>query len=287
MATKTHLEAVREEPQGSAPGEKGLKSGAISFVSNVVIGTASVAPAYSLAATLGFIVAVPGVGLAAPAVLLVSFIPMFCIAFAYNYMNRADPDCGTSFAWVTRAMGPQLGWVTGWTIVAADIIVMASLAQIAGTYSFLLFGWQSAADTAWAVTLVGCAWIVLMTWICLIGIELNATTQRWLLSAEISILGLFAVVALVKGGAATPALDWINPFHISSFGALADGVLLGLFIYWGWDSGVAVNEESADRATGPGRAAIVSTVLLLFIYVIVSVAAQSYGGREVPRRPFG
>jgi hypothetical protein len=36
-----------------------------------------VAPAYSLAATLGFIVAVKGVGLSAPAVLLVSFLPMF------------------------------------------------------------------------------------------------------------------------------------------------------------------------------------------------------------------
>ena len=47
-------------------------------------------------------------------------------------MNRADPDCGTSFAWVTRAMGPQLGWLSGWAIIAADIIVMASLAQIAG-----------------------------------------------------------------------------------------------------------------------------------------------------------
>jgi hypothetical protein len=53
----------------SAPGAKGLKSGAIGYISNVVIGTASVAPAYSLAATLGFIVAVKGVGLSAPAVL--------------------------------------------------------------------------------------------------------------------------------------------------------------------------------------------------------------------------
>jgi amino acid transporter len=280
MATQTQLEAVREEPRGSAPGQKGLKPGAISFVSNVVIGTASVAPAYSLAATLGFIVAVPGVGLSAPAVLVVSFVPMLCIAFAYNYMNRADPDCGTSFAWVTRAMGPQLGWITGWAIVAADVIVMASLAQIAGIYTFLLVGWQSAAATSWAVTLVGCAWIVLMTWICLIGIELNATTQRWLLSAEVSILGLFAVVALVKGGAATPSLDWVNPFHISSFGALADGVLLGLFIYWGWDSGVAVNEESEDKANGPGKAAVISTLLLLAIYLITSAAAQSFAGPQ-------
>ena len=274
------LSYVMNAQEGSAPGEKGLKSGAISYVSNVVIGTASVAPAYSLAATLGFIVAVPGVGLSAPAVLLVSFLPMFCIAFAYNYMNRADPDAGTSFAWVTRAMGPQMGWVTGWAIVAADVIVMASLAQIAGIYTFLLVGWQSAADSTWAVSLVGCLWIVLMTWICLIGIELNAATQKWLLSAEVTILGLFAAVALIKGGSATPSLDWLNPFHISSFGALADGVLLGLFIYWGWDSGVAVNEESKEPRTAPGRAAVVSTILLVFIYVIVSFAAQSYGGEK-------
>ena len=153
----------RHEVPGSAPGEKGLKANAISYASNVVIATASTAPAYSLAATLGFIVAVPGVGLSAPAVLLVSFLPMLCIAFAYKWMNRADPDAGTSFAWVTRAMGPRLGWLTGWAIVAADVIVMASLAQIAGSYTFLLFGWHAAADTAWAVTLVGCVWIVVMT----------------------------------------------------------------------------------------------------------------------------
>jgi amino acid transporter len=266
--------------EDAAPGAKGLKSGAIGYISNVVIGTASVAPAYSLAATLGFIVAVKGVGLSAPAVLLVSFLPMFCIAYAYNYMNRADPDCGTSFAWVTRAIGPQLGWMNGWAIVAADIIVMASLSQIAGIYTFKLFGWDSAANTAWAVTIVGCLWIVLMTWICVIGIELNAATQKWLLTAEVVILALFAVVALIKGGPATPSFDWINPFHISSFSALADGVLLGLFIYWGWDSGVAVNEESEDPTHGPGKAAVVSTLLLLLIYVIVSFAAQAHGGEK-------
>ena len=270
----------RREAPGSAPGEKGLKANAISYASNVVIATASTAPAYSLAATLGFIVAVPGVGLSAPAVLIVSFLPMLCIAFAYKWMNRADPDAGTSFAWVTRAMGPRLGWLTGWAIVAADVIVMASLAQIAGSYTFLLVGWHAAADTAWAVTLVGCLWIVVMTWICLIGIELNALTQRWLLGAELAILALFSVVALAKTGVATPSLSWIDPTQISSPSALADGVLLGLFIYWGWDSGVAVNEESENPATGPGRAAVVSTLLLVLTYVIVSVAAQAYGGQQ-------
>jgi amino acid transporter len=271
---------------GHAAGDKGLKSGAIGYASNVVIGVASTAPGYSLAATLGFIVAVPGVGLAAPAVLLVSFVPMLLIAFAYAYMNRADPDCGTTFAWVTRGLGPHMGWVAGWAIIAADIIVMASLAQIAGIYTFLLFGWQSAADTTWAVTAVGLVWIAIMTWICVIGIELNAKTQRWLLTAEVGTLAAFAIVALVKVALtdvpteAGLSLSWLNPLEVSSWHALIDGVLLGIFIYWGWDSGVAVNEESEDSATGPGKAAVVSTLLLVLIYVVVSFAAQAYGGEK-------
>ncbi len=278
--------ATDDRHDGSSAGGKGLKANAIGYASNIVIGVASTAPGYSLAATLGFIVAVPGVGLQAPAVLLVSFIPMLCIAFGYRYMNRADPDCGTTFAWVTRALGPHLGWLSGWAIVAADIIVMASLAQIAGIYSFLLVGWQSAADSLLAVTIVGVVWIALMTWICVIGIELNASTQRWLLSAEVVTLALFAIVAIVKvyadspPGSLTPDLGWLNPFAISSFNALVDGVLLGIFIYWGWDSGVAVNEESEDSANGPGKAAVISTLLLVLIYVIVSFAAQSYGGTK-------
>ena len=84
-------------------------------------------------------------GFHAPAVMIVSFIPMLLIAAAYYYMNRADPDCGTSFTWVTRAMGPRLGWLTGWAIVVADVVVMAALAYIAGVYTFLLFGLDDAA----------------------------------------------------------------------------------------------------------------------------------------------
>jgi hypothetical protein len=33
-------------------------------------------------------------------------------------------------------MGPSLGWLGGWGIIVADLLVMASLAQIAGVYSF-------------------------------------------------------------------------------------------------------------------------------------------------------
>jgi amino acid transporter len=230
--------------------DKGLKKNAIGFASSVVIGVASTAPGYSLAATLGFVAA--AVGTKSPAILLISFVPMFLVAGGYYYMNKADPDCGTSFSWVTKAMGPQLGWMAGWAIVVADVLVMANLAQIAGLYSFELFGWHAAAESTVAVTLVGVLWIVLMTWIVLRGIELSARTQIGLLGAEIFTLALFAIVALVKvcsgsapAGSIHPSFSWINPFSLG-VSEISAGMLLAVFIYWGWDTTATVNEETED-----------------------------------------
>jgi amino acid transporter len=275
--------------------DKGLKKGAIGYISNIVIGVASTAPAYSLATTLGAIVLVTGVGVHAPAVLLVAFLPMLLVASAYKYLNRADPDAGTTFAWTTRAFGPSMGWMNGWAIFLADVIVMVSLADIAAEYTFKLFGFSELGESKAAIIIASVLWIVLMTWICYRGIELSAKLQTALLGVEVAILAIFSVVALVKvyGGVAPlhstveghavvyhsikPTLDWFNPFAMK-FGDLFVALLIGFFIYWGWDSGVAVNEESEDPANGPGKAAVISTVLLVVIYVIVTAAAQSYHG---------
>ena len=123
-----------------------------------------------------------------------------------------------------------------------------------------------------------------MTWICYRGIELSARVQQVLLGVEVTILVVFAVVALVdvySGNAAAhsikPTLDWFNPFAMN-FGDLVVAMLLGIFIYWGWDSGVAVNEESEDPNEGPGQAAVVSTLLLVVIYLVVSAGAQAFHG---------
>jgi hypothetical protein len=82
------------EAAGMDTGDKGLRSGALGFISSVVIGVASTAPGYSLAASLGLVTAV--VGLQAPAIMVLAFVPMLFIASAYYYLNRADPDCGTT-----------------------------------------------------------------------------------------------------------------------------------------------------------------------------------------------
>lgn len=267
----------------SGAGEKGLKTGALGLFSSVAIGLASTAPAYSLAATLGLIVA--GVGLQAPIITILAFIPMLLIAYAYKELNASDPDCGTTFTWAARAFGPRTGWMGGWGIIVADIIVMANLAQIAGVYGFRLIGLESlASNTTWT-TVAGVVWIIVMTLICYIGIEISAALQRWLLCVEVAVLVLFSVTALVKTywskapeTAIHVSASWFNPFNVASASALTSGILAAVFIYWGWDTAVSVNEETADSRRTPGRAAVISTVLLLLIYTLVATSAQAFAG---------
>src|ERR1700738_4054933 len=124
VSAETTAPAVVVTPTASAPAQdRGRRAGALGLLSSVVIAVSSTAPAYSMAATLGLIVAV--VGVHSPGTLIVSFLPMLCIAYAFRELNKADPDCGTTFTWTARAFGPRTGWMGGWGIIAADIIVMA------------------------------------------------------------------------------------------------------------------------------------------------------------------
>jgi amino acid transporter len=281
MATTVSALQPMEESQ-----DKGLKSGALGLISSTVIATASVAPAYSLAATLGYVVAV--IGLHAPAVALLAFVPMLFCSIGYSELNKADPDCGTTFTWATRAFGPKSGWAGGWWIVAADILVMASLAQVAGQYVFFLFvGSDSAIGqnpaSGW-VLLVGVLWIVAMTAICYVGIEVSANFQKALLGIELLMLTALSITALVRvADGHHPSVSipfrwsWFDPVHAGA-APLVSGLVLFIFIYWGWDTAVSVNEETKDKSKTPGRAAIISTLLLLVIYALATTSAQSFAG---------
>jgi len=164
---------------------------------------------------------------------------------------------------------------------------MASLAQVASQYCFLLFGATGIGSnpTSGWVLLGGIIWIILMTIICYIGIEVSANFQKALLAIELTMLFVLSIVALVKVGNGTappghltPSIDWLNPFKISSFSAFASGIILMVFIYWGWDTAVAVNEETKDKTRTPGLAAIFSTFILLITYALVIFSIQAFAG---------
>jgi amino acid transporter len=282
------MSSAPADPAGSTTGPGGtsaepeLKHGAIGFIDALVIGLASTSPAYSLAAVIGPIVAL--VGVYAPGVLLASFVPMLLIASAFFYLNHADPDCGTTFSWVTRSMGPWLGWIGGWAISMTGVLVVGSLADVAVRFGLRTFGLDDLAENTPVVIALACLVIVAMTTLCVIGTEASAKFQNVLILAQVVSLLIFAVVALYRAGvgdspldALTPSISWLNPFAEGG-AALTAGLLLGVFTYWGWESAVNLTEETTNSESTPGKAAIVSTVVLLVTYLAVAYAVVAFAG---------
>ncbi len=271
-------------PAGGAVPAKGLRAGILDLGDSVMLGLASTAPVYSLAATLGLIVAVNGNY--TPLILVLGFIPVLFIAYAFRELNSAMPDCGTTFAWSRRAFGPWAGWLGGWGVALAGIVVLANLAQVAGQYLWLLIGDGSLAENKVVVTATGVLFIALMTFVNHRGIRLGEHVQRVLTYIQYVSLAIFALAIIFRitggapGGATTiQAFDfeWFNPA-----GAFADpfavvhGSLLALFIYWGWDTCLAVNEETENPAVTPGRGAVISAFVLVAIYVSVALLVMMY-----------
>lgn len=260
---------------------KGLAAGTLGLWGSTVIGLASTAPVYSLVATLGWVVL--AVGAQAPIAFIIAFVPMLFIAFAYRELNNDVPDCGTTFTWGTKAFGPWVGWMGGWGVAVAGMVVLANLAQIASIYFWNLLG-QDFENNDWRIVLVGVVFIASMTYISWRGVEIGERIQNILLGIQYLALVIFVVAALTQfftGTAPNPTpfdWEWMNPLAFTDWGGFTEAILLALFIYWGWDTCLALNEETKDPKRIPGMAALLTCVLLLFTYVSVTVAAMMYAG---------
>jgi amino acid transporter len=266
-------------PRGAVP-SKGLHAGILDLGDSVMLGLASTAPVYSLAATLGLIVAVNGNY--TPLILLLGFIPVLFIAYAFRELNSAMPDCGTTFLWARRTFGPWAGWLGGWGVALAGIVVLANLAQVAGQYLWLLVGDGSIAENKLVVTATGVLFILFMTLVNYRGIRLGEHVQRVLTYVQYISLGIFAVAIIFRIAGGAPEgqafdFEWFNPAGaFADPGAVVHGALLALFIYWGWDTCLAVNEETENPATTPGRGAVISAFVLVAIYVSVALLVMMY-----------
>jgi len=176
-------------------------------------------------------------------------------------------------------------------VALAGLVVLANLAQVAGIYFWALIDGivrspedALLADNVPLVTATGVVFLALMTWISWRGIEISERIQNVLLAIQYLALAIFVVAALWQffaGTAPDPTpfdWSWFNPFAFTEWSGFVEAVLLALFIYWGWDTCLALNEETEDPKRIPGRAALLTTVILLFTYVSVTVAAMMYAG---------
>jgi len=276
-------------PSAGGMSAKGLSAGSIGLLGATVIGISCIAPAYTLTASLGPTVA--AVGTQMPGIFLVGFIPMLLVALGYRELNTAMPDSGTSFTWATRAFGPWIGWMGGWGLIVATVVVLSNLAGVAVDFLYLalaqVFNNPALADLTSNVPINIVTCLVFMALACYIsyrGMETTKAVQYVLVAFQLIVLVWFSVAALIEYGNGSAfdelafSASWFNPFLVPDFSAFAAGVSLSIFIFWGWDVTLTMNEETKNPKTTPGRAATLTVGIIFVLYILVAIAALMFSG---------
>jgi amino acid transporter len=252
-----------------------LEPDAIGVAQDTIIGLASSGPAATLAVTLAGLAAAAAYG-SGPVIILCG-IPMLILANTYRRLNLWNANCGASFEWVGRAINPYLGFIVGWLMLAGCLVGTISVVVVLSPAVLAVFG--ASATSTWPNILISTALVVVMAVIAVVGIRLTANTQVAMAVVEYVILIGFSIWALLfvlhhHSGTFPITRGWFNLNGINGQGNLAEGLLIAVFMYTGWDATVYVNEEVTHRRVNPGRAAVFAVLLLIVLYALPQVAMQ-------------
>lgn len=252
--------------------ENKLAGGSLGVWESIIMGIAGTAPAFSVEVTASTIIVATGV-LSAASILYCGLI-MFGITFAYINLNKMNAHAGAAFAWVGEIFGKTLGFFAGWALLVASCLFMVS-GTIPAANAFLLIFAPDYINNVHLITIIAAVLLTVISFVVLKGIKLTSYVQVIMTVVEIIILTVIAVASfIVFPKIAEHQFSW-SWFSLSGFTPelFANGALVAMFFYWGWDVVMNLNEETKDPAKTAGRGALwaMSYLLLFFVVFIVIV----------------
>lgn len=193
-------------------------------------------------------------------------------ALAYSELGAALPVAGGEYVYLTRAYGPFVGFLSGWTSFAVGF----SAAIAAGAMSFasyvlelVRFEGEGAEDVLSII--VGLALLWAITGFHLLGVGAGEWLQRTLTILNIGAI-LFLVVAGLLGGKG----DWA---HLAlpdaratpSLGLCVVSLIFALYAYSGWNAAVYLAGEVREPARTLPRALIGGTLFVMLLYLVLNL----------------
>lgn len=249
-----------------------LAANSLTIGESVIMGMAGSAPAFSISAAVAALVA--SVHTLSPASVLYCGIIMFGITLSFIHLNKLSVNAGASYAWVSKIFGRHLGFFAGWAILVSTAIFMVSGSIPAATATLLLIAPQWVDNLA-MVTFIAALWITFISIIAFKGIKPASYLQVIMTVIEVLILIVIiigGIIQFAKQPAHSFSLSW---FSIAGFtpSTFATGALTAVFLYWGWDVTLNLNEETKNAKHAPGWGAFWSVLIIILLFEAFIVTA--------------
>jgi amino acid transporter len=143
----------------------------------------------------------------------------------------------------------------------------------AATATLLLVAPQLVDSTPW-VTGIAMLWLTAISIIVFKGIKQASYLQALMTGIEILILIAITIAGIIQY-AHTPAHEfsftWLS-FHEFTPQSFATGALTAVFLYWGWDVTLNLNEETKDAGNTPGKGAFWSIVIIMLVFIAFDIS---------------
>jgi amino acid transporter len=210
----------------------------------------------------------------APLAYLIGFLVVLALGMCLVQLAKKFPSAGGYYTYVSRTLGPRLGFLTGWMFTFYSPIVAGPLFSFLGfilegefqaNYGWTWFHW-------WMLVLVGVPLIALVGYL---GIALSVRAivvvgaMEFLIVLALSLWGLFDPG---PGGFTFQSFTYgFNPGDIATATGFSLAIVLTVQGLTGWEAAVPLAEETENPRRNVPRAtmlsiAIIGTMLVLAIW---------------------
>jgi amino acid transporter len=200
-----------------------------------------------------------------PLAYLLGLVGMFFTALSYAAMSRAFPLAGSVYTYAQRGLHEIAGFFSGWLILLDYILVPSLLYLFSAAALRPLF-------PAVPVWIWLGAFISFNATVNLIGIQLTARVNRYVLVMELVTLALFLVMGTMAlyGGAGAGRLT-LKPIYdpaVFSFATVAGATSIAVLSFLGFDGISTLSEENSGKQNAVGRATVLSLVLVGALFML-------------------
>jgi len=261
-----------ETASGNTQEAHRLERNVLAVPHGIALAAAAMAPA--IAVVLNAPAAGPVAGAALPLSFLLAFIGCLFVGNTVVQFARRLPSSGSFYTFNSHGLGKTAGFFTGWLFWIGYAVLAPGLFDALGAFAHDYVVGTFHADVPWWIfSLIGMAIVVVLSWR---SIKASVQVDLVLLSIEVIIFLVLAVIAITKGGSGNSFAVFTPSASPTGFSGVGLGVVFGILSFIGFDAAATLGEETKNpRRSVP--LAVGGALLFVGVFYVVIMYALTAG----------